>query len=351
MEKGDVVEWENVKKQLIADIKALPENSITVKENRKYVDKALSPAVWDDFDQKSSEFLEKHITPLMRFKSDCSIPEESFIYQVEKLSLALLKKNRDDEKECKKNITEDCRKLPMNLKAVQEQDELIRSIIHGDYWKSFNNGECDPLIRRLAPLMRHKLSEEKDILLLDLDDLVGSREWIEFGPSGEGEYAKTYREKVEKKILELAEKHPALKKVKAGAPITDKDLADIEDTLNGPELFVTEENLRKAFQQPYGTFIQFIKNILGHYKFPDSEALVNESFQTYVVERNNRHPLTADQIRFLRTIKNVFAKKKHIEYADLFDDPFTRFGEDAALKLFSEKELKEVLRLFNKLQG
>ncbi len=345
----DLARWESVKCELIADIKALPENSITIKENRKHIDKALSSAVWEDFDDQSRAFLDKQIAPLLKFKSDCSISEESFINEAEKLGFALLKGQREEMERCKKEIARDCRKLPMNLQAIKRQETLIRSVIDGVYWDSLDYDACERLKNDLAPLMRHKLSEEREILELDLDDLVAERAWIEFGPNGEGEYVKTYREKVEKKILELAEKHPALKKIKAGAPISDKDLADIEDTLNGPELFVTEENLRKAFTQPYGTFIQFIKSILGLYKFPDPEALVNESFQTYVVERNNTHPLSADQIRFLRTIKNVFAKKKHIEYADLFDPPFTQFGEEAALKLFSEDELKEIISLFNNI--
>jgi hypothetical protein len=91
------------------------------------------------------------------------------------------------------------------------------------------------------------------------------------------------------------------------------------------------------------------KSIFGKYKFPDAEELINGSFNTYVVERNNRSALSAEQVRFLRTVKNVFAQKKHIEYNDLFEPPFTLFGEDAASRLFSEEELQEVIDIFNKI--
>jgi type I site-specific restriction endonuclease len=67
------------------------------------------------------------------------------------------------------------------------------------------------------------------------------------------------------------------------------------------------------------------------------------------VERNNSHPLNVEQIRFLRTVKNVFAQKKHIEYNDLFEPPFTSFSTDAATRLFSNEELQEILGIFNKL--
>ena len=93
-----------------------------------------------------------------------------------------------------------------------------------------------------------------------------------------------------------------------------------------------------------------LKSILGKYTFPNPVELINESFNTYVVERNNRNPLSAEQIRFLRTLRNVFAQKKHIEFNDLFEPPFTQFGIDAATKLFPEEELREIVDIFNSIK-
>ncbi|MBI4652322.1 hypothetical protein HY745_13815, partial [Candidatus Desantisbacteria bacterium] len=70
-------------------------------------------------------------------------------------------------------------------------------------------------------------------------------------------------------------------------------------------------------------------------------------FNTYIIERNNTHPLNAEQIRFLRAIKNVFTTKKAIKYDDLFEPPFTQFGADAATRLFSDNELLEIVTIFN----
>src|SRR3989339_402147 len=350
LDSKDTKRFEYVKNELIADIKALPSNSITIKENKRNIDKALSPAVWDDFDVQSREYLEKTIAPLLKYKSDCSIPEESFIYATEKLGFSLLLKQKEELERAKKHIVSDCRKLPHNLGVVKKHEPLIRSILDGPFWQTISYDSCEQLKNDLSPVMKHKQIEEREILELDLDDLIAKREWVEFGPNGEGAYVHEYREKVEKKVMALANSHPALRKVKAGAPISEKDLADIEDTVNGPELYVSEENLRKIYKQPYGTFIQFIKSILGLYKFPDPETLVNASFNTYIVERNNSNPLSPDQIRFLRTVKNVFAKKKHIEYDDLFEPPFDQFGTDAAAKLFTDEELKEIIGIFNSIR-
>lgn len=348
-ENKDAQRFEKVKAEIINDIKSLPENSITVKENRRNIDKALSDSVWQDLDKRSLEFLEKKIAPLMRFRSDLNLYQTQFMLKVEKLGLSLLQTNQEEIKRIKESIIDDLKRLPRNLSVIKEKEEHINKVLSEGFWCELDYEKCEYMKDNLTEIMKHKLPEGREMVALDLDDLVVERKWIEFGPEGEGDYVANYREKIESKLLDLVETHPALQKIKNDIPISDKDLADLEDTLNSPELYINEDNLRKAFLQPYGTLIQFLKSILGKYRFPDAKELINESFQTYVVERNNKIPLSAEQIRFLRTLKNVFAQKKHIEYTDLFEPPFTQFGTDAATILFSEEELQEIIDIYNKI--
>lgn len=347
--KQDTARFEQVKADVINDIKTLPENSITIKENRRNIDKALSDNIWQDLDDKSYEFLDTTIASLMRFQSNLNLYQSLFILKTERLGLAILQGNEDEIKRTKESIIEDIKLLPRNLNAVKAKEKEINQILSDDFWQNLDYDKCGYIKTHLAEIMKHRLIDEKQIVTLDLDDLVAARKWIEFGPTGEGDYVENYRAKVEKKVLELADTHPVLNKIKSDIPINDNDINKLSETLNSPELYVTEDNLRKVFEKPTGTFIQFIKSILGKYKFPDAQQIINDAFNTYVVERNNSHPLNVEQIRFLRTVKNVFAQKKHIEYNDLFEPPFTAFGNDAATRLFSNEELKEILAIFNKI--
>ncbi|MFH1776910.1 MAG: DEAD/DEAH box helicase family protein [Candidatus Omnitrophota bacterium] len=349
-DRKDDQHFEKTKVLIIKDIKDLPENSITVRENKRNIDKALSGQIWKDLDRKSLEFLEKMIAPLMRFKSDFNLYEAQFILKTEKTSLAVLQSNAEEIKRNKEAIINDIKLLPRNLSAVRAKEECMNKILSEKFWEDTTIEKCDYIRENLSAIMRHKLLEEREVVKLDLDDLIAERRWIAFGPEGEGDYVENYKEKVEKKVLSIVESHPALNKIKNDIPITEKDLADLEDTLNSPKLYITEENLRKTYRQPYGTFIQFLKFILGKYKFPNPEDMINESFNTYVIERNNTNTLSSEQIRFLRTVKNVFAQKKHIEFEDLFEPPFTQFGADAATRLFSEEELQEVIEIFNSIK-
>lgn len=65
----------------------------------------------------------------------------------------------------------------------------------------------------------------------------------------------------------------------------------------------------------------------------------------------NNQSYNADQINFLRAIQTVFAKKKHIEYADLFDPPFTNFGTQAPVPLFSKEQLIDIIKLCDELEN
>ncbi|MBI5392280.1 hypothetical protein HZA96_00285 [Candidatus Woesearchaeota archaeon] len=118
--------------------------------------------------------------------------------------------------------------------------------------------------------------------------------------------------------------------------------------MNSPELYITEETLQKVYEQHKGTLTQFIKHILGLYKFPDSQQRIEEDFKKFIVAHNKVY--TADQINFLRALMTVFSKKKHIEYHDFFEPPFTNFGTHAPTPLFSEEQLKEMVELCNQLE-
>ncbi len=301
-------------------------------------------------DADSFKFLHDKITPLMKFKSDFNLFQEQFLFKTEKLSLAVLMKDKKEIETIQQGIIKDLKRLPPNLQSVKAKKEQMKECLSDEFWRKLTLEKCEFIKDNFTDLMKHKQTVEREIISLDLDDKVIERKWIQFGPEGEGDYVLSYREKVEKKVLGLADKNLALQKLKQNKPISEKDLQDLEDDLNSPELYITEENLRKTYGKPYVNLVQFLKFILGIYKFPEPEEMVNESFQTYIVERDSREKLSADQLRFLRTVRSVFAKKKHIEYNDFFEPPFTSFGLDAAIRLFKEDELRGIVEHFNQLK-
>jgi type I restriction enzyme R subunit len=80
-------------------------------------------------------------------------------------------------------------------------------------------------------------------------------------------------------------------------------------------------------------------------ELPDYETVVERNFDQHIA----RHAYDADQIRFLRAVMTVFLQRRRIEVADLYDEPLDRFGEDAVERLFTEREIQELLTMAGRL--
>lgn len=339
---------EEVKARLLEDIKSLPRDSVSVRESLREVEKALSPRLWESVGLDPVKFLKEKITPLMKFKPDVNLNEASFTLRCERLGLAILKGDVEEVERLKPEIGEMIECLPTNLDLVRTKENFIERALSEGFWQNVSYDDSQMLIRELAGLMKYMSKEPRKTIIIDQEDLIQSREKIVFGPESEETYVAVYKEKVEERIKRLAEEHPALRKIKQGEEPGEEELQSLEDTLNSPELFITEETLRQTYRQRAGTLVQFIKKVLGLYDFPQPEERIWDAFQTYIIENNRDY--TADQLNFIRAIRSVFAKKKHLDYGDLFDAPFINFGSKAPMPMFSEDELKSFINICGSLE-
>ena len=348
MDSNDSKNVEIIKTKILDDIKSLPKDSVSVRENLRDVEKALSPNLWDNVGLDPVEFLKKRITPLMKFKQDVNLNEASFTLKCEQLGLAVLQGDTDRVERLKPKIGEMIDRLPRTLNQIKRKEDLIDRVLSNRFWERISFEDSQMLISELAHLTKFMTSEPRETIVLDIDDMIQERKLIEFGPDAREEYVRVYMEKVEERIKKLAEEHPTIGKIRKDEMLTESDLRELEETLNSPELYVTEDVLQKVYNQSKGTLVQFIKNVLGLYKFPDPETRIRDVFQTYIIE-NNKH-YNADQLNFIRTIQTVFTRKKHIEYADLFDAPFTNFGINAPMPMFTEHELEDFINICGGLE-
>jgi type I restriction enzyme R subunit len=340
---GDTEKSEQVKAKILDDIATLPRDSVSVREHLRDVEKALSPKLWNSVGLEPVEFLKTKITPLMKYKQDVNLNEASFTLKCEKLGLALLEKDCKSVEQLTSKIGEMVQCLPDELNVVKKKAAFKEKVLSHRFWSDVSFEDSQMLVSELGKLMMYIASEPRKTIVLDMDDIIQQRKLIEFGPDAKQEYVKEYKEKVEERIKLLAREDPTIYKIERNEVLTEADLQKLEETLNSPELFITEDVLQKAFDQNKGTLVQFIKNVLGLYKFPDPEIRIKDAFNTYVIE-NNKH-YSADQLNFIRTIQSVFAKKKHIEYTELFDVPFTNFGINAPMPMFTENELKDFINI------
>ena len=345
---NDIKGFEEMKTKVLEDIESLPKDSISVKDRIREIERSLSPQIWDNVGIDSMDFMKEKIAPLMRFKPEVNPKSASFTLFFEKLSLAILENNTKEFERMQQKIAEYLNCLPITLDVVKEKKELLDKVVSHKFWNEISFEDSKMLITEFAELMKYKTDEPTIQYIFNMDDYIQDIKFIQIGPDMQEEYVDVYKKKVEEKIKELAENHPTIMKIKNGDVLVEQDLEDLESTLYNPELWISEENLRKVYYQSKGTLVLFIKKILGLYKFPDPAEKIKETFQTHIMEYNLQYD--SRQLNFIRTIQTVFLAKKHIEFDDLWDPPFTNFGLNAATNLFSDEELVGFIRMCNDLE-
>ncbi|VVB94135.1 Type III restriction enzyme, res subunit [uncultured archaeon] len=345
---GDVENAERIKKKVLEDIESLPKDSVSVRENLKDIEKALSPKLWDNVGIDPVEFMKKKITPLMKFQQDVNLNEASFTLKCEKLGVAVLRKDLEEIERLKPKIGEMVECLPDELNVIKPKIPIKEKVLSRSFWEAVSFEDSQMLVSELAKLMKYMASEPRKPIVLDIDDVIQQRKLIEYGPDAKQEYVLDYKEKVEDRIKKMADEHPAIIKIKKDEVLTEADLRALEETLNSPELYITEDVLQKAYNQNKGTLVKFVKSILGLYKFPEPEKRIKDAFDTYIIENNRNY--SADQLNFIRTVQTVFTKRKHIEFSQLFDAPFTNFGVNAPMPMFTENELNDFINLCGALE-
>lgn len=330
--------------ELIGLLAQIPTENVNVRPFLGELAELASPAAWTHLSAAHFEQLGKEIAPLLRFMPDVNLPVMSFEARAERLAVAHLTGQRERVAQLREAILEDIDLLPAGLAEVQAEEALLAWVRSNGFWEHLDYARIEELRRAIAPLMRFRQRRRAQIIELNLPDEIARRRWIIYGPSGEGAFADSYRERVEAQIKELAREHPTLHKVQRGEALTEADVARLAETLNRPDTFVTEEVLQEVYEQPSASLLDFVRHILDLGHLPSREEIIRAEFDAFLAQ----HPhFTATQIIFLRALRAVVLSQRRITRLDLERPPFSRIAP--AHFLFSQEEVNEILSFANRL--
>lgn len=334
-------------KDLRSDIADIPLNSFSVHKVYPEVKDAWDNEFWKYLTRDKLEFLRLKVGPLLRFVPGINKDGAFYINKMERVGLCLLQKK--DLSTLIDSVKEDISLLPTNLAQVAQHISVINEILSNKFWQEITLDIIDEAKDTLAPVMKYKQPNPSLIIELGLDDIIESRKWIILRKDNERLYIEEYKKRVEKKILELAETHPAIIKIKKGETLSIDDLLDLELTLSkelkSDDISLDEENMLNAFGVKVGNFVEFLKHVLDVEKVPAYNDTVKDAFDLFIL----KHNYNADQSRFLRAVQNVFVQRRKLDLADLYEEPFTNFGSNAVDKLFTEEDVNELVALTKKL--
>jgi len=187
--------------------------------------------------------------------------------------------------------------------------------------------------------------EPRELVELGLEDeWLEAVSYVEVGPEGERVDKREYQTHWEETIRAQVEDDPILRKVREDQPLDDAEEQALAQRLNQPRHYFNEENLRRAYRDPGGTLIDFVRAALGRLRIKSREEKLEEAFRAWLVSRQ----LTPGQAEYLSLVKNRGIATGRLRVEDLFEPPLSIL--DAAgkgVELFGEEGLRGVIRDLN----
>jgi type I restriction enzyme R subunit len=326
-------------------VSALPKDNISIKENRRKIDHIFEDNFWDNVAENPVDYIEEQVAPLFKHQSDINVDEMSFEVKTQQLGLAILEQNNKTLKRVKKSITNDINALKETLNQVKEVIDDKRKVLSNKFWDEIKYEDADYIEKTFKPIIKLRTKKAREVIELELDDIIAEQQLIHKTKTTTSEYVSEYRKKVESAIKELADDNPTISRIMKGEEPNDEELMDLEHALYSLNEDFAINTFRKVFKQPTGSLGQFIKYVLGLYDFPSYEDECANAFDAFIKEHEDWN---ANQVLFVRTVKNTIAQRGKVEVSDLYEAPFDRIGTPN--KLFEEDDVEDIIMVCKTLE-
>ena len=333
-------EAQQVVSDLRAQIAEIPLDAYSVKKVYPEVERAWQDTYWLYLTQSKLDFLRQNVGPLLRFAPMGDVQAVAFTTKVERLKLE--GKTGQDTAATVRSIAEDVSRLP---DFVYEDPDSAQAAILCQSPQDLQNATVDQLnciIHALASQMKNRRKEDT-LIELDLGDVIEFRSYIILDERGEPVYAQEYRDRVQRKVMDLLQYNPTLAALARGQPVSDLELLELEQVLRqelgAPDIQLTPGNIHRAYAIRVGCLIEFLRQLLELEDIPDYADIVRRRFQAFIAAQS----FNANQILFLRTLQSVLAQKHRVTWADLYAQPFTNLGADAIDRWFTDDQADEIM--------
>jgi type I restriction enzyme R subunit len=336
--------------QAVSDLRAqitrIPRESFQIKKVLHEVESAWKDDFWNMMTPAKAEFLRLKVAPLLRFAAEVDVAAETFTHKCERLKLQSL--NGQPRPDLLTSVAEDVSLLPPDVLDDAAKKPSVNLALSQALAEATPQ-QLTQVIADLAPVMKNRRNRPSAFLKIDLPDFIEARGIVSLGEGGKQILVEEYRQRVESRVLEIVANHPALEAIRLGQEVSDAQLVDLERILNrdlaGGDLQVSPANIKKAYGLKVDNFLAFLRHVLALETLPDYGQVVQRAFERFIAA----HHYNADQIRFLRSVQEVFLKNRKLVEADLYEPPLTVFGRNAVERFFTPEEIRELLELLHTL--
>jgi type I restriction enzyme R subunit len=335
--------------QAVLDVRAMiariPRDSFPVKKVWLQIASAWDDDFWALITPTKLEFLRLQVAPLLRFAPEVDVASETFTHKVERLKLQILQATPSPQ--LLQSIAEDVSLLPNTAELVRSSPSAALALSRD--LPTATPAQLTQMIRDLAPIMKNRRDRPNAFLKIDLPDFIENHGYISVGEGGQQILIEEYKRRVDARVLEIVEKHPVLAALREGREVRDDQLIDLERTLHRElgrdDIQLSSRNMRIAYGVRVDNFLAFLRHLLALDTLPDYAQVVQRGFEQHI----QAHNYNAEQIRFLRSVQEVFLAKHSLVEADLYDPPLTNFGRNAVERFFTPQQIGDLLNLTQSL--
>ena len=337
-DKQDATGFELAKDLVKADVSALPEDCLCVRDKWREKRAVEKEGVIDGFQPATLGLLRDEIAPLMQWR-DTAGNEAAYRFD---LLIARLQENKltgsADFENYRDEIIAVISSLPISMRQVEEKLPLITRAKELSFYEEGTVETFEELRKELRGLVKfarrvidpaleaptYRISEEDADVRTEIHPV--KLEGLDLIP---------YRNRVESVLRAMIEKSELMRKVWMGERLQKDDVSDLvqQVLVEDPELNL--EELLVHFPNKSASIELAIRQVIGL-----APEKIEKSIQTFL----SKHPgLNANQMRFLELIKNYLSKYGTIDPEKLWEEPFTSVSSEGLDGVFTQDDQIEDL--------
>ena len=326
---------------IAGDIAALPEESIAVREKWREKRALGQPEILEAFAPSTVARLRTEIAPLMQWRyvrgSADALALDLLITRMQRAALT----GSSELADLRIQLMDGLSLLQAHLNPVREKAAVIRRAKSEAFWDAPTVAELEALRVGLRGIMHHREREGSGGIPAKVIDVAEDRDGIRFARRSANVRIldmRAYEQLVEAELRKHFETEPVLRKIRAGQPVSDREIEALVSLVLVQNGDVPRAMLEEFFSATASPLYVAIRSIVGM----DPKA-VSDRFAGFV----QRHPmLTAKQTRFLALLQNHITRYGTIEVERLYDAPFTVIDADGPDGVFTnEDELSEFIAI------
>ena len=345
LQKSEMAVFEKAIALIAADIEALPEESIAVREKWKEKRTLSRLGTLRAFAPATVARLGQEIAPLMQWRNIRGLSDAYALdLLITRMQNALLR-GSGQVADLTIELMDRLAAMQMHLNPVREKAEVINRVKSDEFWNGVTVQALEEARLSLREIMHHRQRGGGQALppkIVDITEDAAGLQYNRRSASLRSVYMKAYQQIVEAELKKHFETNPTLKKIRACQPVSESDLQALVSLILTQSPNASREVLAGFFRATAEPLQFAIRAIIGM----DPEA-VKAMFSDFA----RRHPkLTAKQTRFLALLQNHIARYGSITVDRLYDAPFTVVDSDGLDGAFEDEtevnDLLEIVRRF-----